>query len=67
MPNGQTYGDTRVVVSGRVGAVAIDPANSNHILCGSAGGGVWEYIYDALGNRVVITNALGFTSSLTDQ
>jgi len=42
MANGQTYGDTRVVVSGRVGAIAVDPSNSNHILCGSAGGGVWE-------------------------
>jgi hypothetical protein len=42
MPNGQTYGDTRVVVSGRIATAAIDPSNSNHILCGSAGGGVWE-------------------------
>jgi len=42
MPNGQTYGDTRVVVSGRVATAAIDPSNGNHILCGSAGGGVWE-------------------------
>ncbi len=41
-PNGQTYGETRPVVSGRVAALAIDPSNSNHILCGSAGGGVWE-------------------------
>lgn len=41
-PDGQTYGDTRVVVSGRVAAIAIDPSNSNHILCGAAGGGVWE-------------------------
>ena len=42
MSNGQTYGDSRVVVSGRVGAIAVDPANSNHLLCGSAAGGVWE-------------------------
>lgn len=42
MPNGQTYGDTRVVVSGRIAAIAIDPFNANHILCGSAAGGVWE-------------------------
>ena len=42
MPNGQTYGDTRVMVSGRVAAIAIDPSNANHVLCGSAGGGVWE-------------------------
>jgi photosystem II stability/assembly factor-like uncharacterized protein len=42
MANGQTYGDTRVVVSGRVAAIAVDPSNGNHVLCGSAGGGVWE-------------------------
>lgn len=42
MTNGQTYGDTRVPVSGRVSCIAINPINSNHILCGSAGGGVWE-------------------------
>jgi hypothetical protein len=42
MTNGQTYGDTRVVVSGRIAAIAVDPTNANHILCGSAGGGVWE-------------------------
>ena len=42
MPNGQTYGDTRIDVSGRVAAIAIDPSNPNHLLCGAAGGGVWE-------------------------
>jgi hypothetical protein len=42
MSNGQTYGDSRVIVSGRIAAIAIDPSNANHILCGSAGGGVWE-------------------------
>jgi photosystem II stability/assembly factor-like uncharacterized protein len=42
MDNGQTYGDTRVPVSGRVAAVAIDPSNPNNILCASAGGGVWQ-------------------------
>jgi hypothetical protein len=42
IPNGQTYGSSRVDVSGRVSAVAVDPTNGNHILCGSAGGGVWE-------------------------
>lgn len=42
IPNGQTYGSGRADVSGRVSAVAIDPSNSNHILCGSAGGGIWE-------------------------
>lgn len=42
MPNGQTYGSGRTVVAGRVACVAVDPANGNHVLCGSAGGGVWE-------------------------
>ena len=42
IPEGQTYGSGRVDVSGRVSAVAIDPTNGNHILCGSAAGGVWE-------------------------
>jgi photosystem II stability/assembly factor-like uncharacterized protein len=42
MPNGQTYGAARVDVAGRVAAIAIDPSNTNHILVGAAGGGVWE-------------------------
>lgn len=42
MANGQTYGDSRVVVSGRVSCIAVNPSNGNHILCGSAGGGIWE-------------------------
>lgn len=42
MTNGQTYGDTRISVSGRISCVAIDPSNSNHILCGAGNGGVWE-------------------------
>jgi photosystem II stability/assembly factor-like uncharacterized protein len=45
VPHGQTYGSgpgSRPPVAGRVAAIAIDPSNANHILCGSAGGGVWE-------------------------
>lgn len=42
MPNGQTYGESRVDVAGRVSSIAVDPSNRNHILCGSAAGGVWE-------------------------
>lgn len=42
IPNGQTYGASRIDVAGRVSAVAVDPSNGNHILCGSAGGGIWE-------------------------
>lgn len=42
IPNGQTYGSSRVNVSGRVSCVAVDPSNAAHVLCGSAAGGVWE-------------------------
>lgn len=42
IPNGQTYGSNRVDVIGRVSAIAIDPSNARHVLCGAAGGGVWE-------------------------
>lgn len=44
MPNGQTYGSNpgRTIVSGRVSSIAVDPSNGNHLLCGSAAGGVWE-------------------------
>ncbi|MEP6526297.1 MAG: hypothetical protein ABJA86_03960 [Nocardioidaceae bacterium] len=42
IPNGQTYGSARVDVSGRVAAIAVDPANSTHLLVGGAGGGVWQ-------------------------
>jgi hypothetical protein len=42
IPNGQTYGSSRVNVAGRVAAIAIDPGNAAHVLCGAANGGVWE-------------------------
>ncbi len=42
VPNGQTYGTNRVDVIGRVSCVAFDPGNSKHVLCGAAGGGIWE-------------------------
>jgi photosystem II stability/assembly factor-like uncharacterized protein len=42
IPNGQTYGSNRIDVIGRVACVAVDPGNPSHILCGSAGGGIWE-------------------------
>jgi photosystem II stability/assembly factor-like uncharacterized protein len=45
MHNGQTYGfgtGSRVDVSGRVSAIAVDPSDGRHILVGSAAGGVWE-------------------------
>jgi hypothetical protein len=41
--NGQTYNPAvRVNVSGRIAAIAVDPHNPAHVLCGSANGGVWE-------------------------
>jgi photosystem II stability/assembly factor-like uncharacterized protein len=45
MPHGQTDGEgpgSRPPVAGRVSAIAVDPTNPVHVLCGSAGGGVWE-------------------------
>ena len=42
IPNGQTYGFSRINVSGRVSTIAVDPGNPAHVLCGSAAGGVWE-------------------------
>jgi photosystem II stability/assembly factor-like uncharacterized protein len=42
IPNGQTYGNGRVNVSGRLSAIAIDPTDSSHVLVGAANGGVWE-------------------------
>ncbi len=42
VPEGQTYGSGRADVSGRVSSIAIDPSDPSHILCGSAGGGIWE-------------------------
>lgn len=41
IPN-QPFADSFITVSGRVAAVAIDPSNSSHLLCGAAQGGVWE-------------------------
>jgi hypothetical protein len=46
--NGQTYGkwpngdQVTVNVSGRVSAIAVDPSDSSHLLCGAAKGGIWE-------------------------
>lgn len=42
IPNGQTYGSSRVNVSGRIASVIVDPANPAHVLIGTANGGVWE-------------------------
>ena len=40
--NGQTYGGSRVLVTGRVTAIVTHPTNSNIIYVGTAQGGVWK-------------------------
>jgi hypothetical protein len=42
VPNGQTYGGSRVNVSGRVSSIAIDPSDGAHVIVGAANGGIWE-------------------------
>jgi photosystem II stability/assembly factor-like uncharacterized protein len=45
IPHGQTYGSGpggTTTVAGRIGAIAVDPGDSTHLLVGSAAGGVWE-------------------------
>lgn len=45
IPKGQTYGSgpgSSPAVSGRVTAIAVDPSDPDHLLVGSAGGGIWE-------------------------
>ena len=44
IPNGQTYGGARVLVTGRVTAIAVDPTNHQVIYVGAARGGVWKTI-----------------------
>lgn len=59
--NGQTYGSSRVNVSGRVSALATDPSNAAHVLAGAANGGVWES-FDRGGSWVSRTD---FQATLT--
>ena len=42
VPNGQTYGGARVLISGRVTAIAPHPINANTIYIGTSRGGVWR-------------------------
>ena len=42
IPNGQTYSSARVLVSGRVTAIVVDPTDSNIVYAGTAQGGVWK-------------------------
>jgi photosystem II stability/assembly factor-like uncharacterized protein len=42
IPNGQTYSSARVLVTGRVTGIVVDPTNTNVIYMTSAQGGVWK-------------------------
>jgi photosystem II stability/assembly factor-like uncharacterized protein len=42
VPKGQTYGASKVNVSGRMACVVVDPSDPAHVLAGAAHGGVWE-------------------------
>jgi photosystem II stability/assembly factor-like uncharacterized protein len=42
IPKGQTYSAARVLVTGRVCAIAVDPAAPANIYIGTAKGGVWK-------------------------
>ncbi|HEY7475736.1 MAG TPA: hypothetical protein VH679_12035 [Vicinamibacterales bacterium] len=44
IPNGQTYGGPRVLVTGRVTAIAVDPTNALVIYVGTAQGGIWKTV-----------------------
>jgi photosystem II stability/assembly factor-like uncharacterized protein len=42
IPNGQTYSAARVLVTGRVTAIVVDPTNPQTLYIGAAQGGVWK-------------------------
>lgn len=42
VPNGQTYGGARVLISGRVTAIAPHPTSGNTVYIGTSRGGVWR-------------------------
>ncbi|MBV9122563.1 MAG: hypothetical protein JO112_04330, partial [Planctomycetes bacterium] len=44
IPNGQTNGDARVLVTGRVTAIAVDPTAPQTLYLGAARGGVWKTV-----------------------
>jgi hypothetical protein len=55
IPNGQTYGGTRVLVTGRVTSIAIDPTAPDTVYVGTAQGGVWKTV-DAGGSWAPLTD-----------
>ena len=62
IPSGQTSNPSvRVNVSGRVAAIAVDPHNPAHVLCGAANGGVWES-FDRGGSWAPRTDYQGTTA-----
>lgn len=44
IPKGQSYGGARILVTGRVTSIAIDPSNANVVYAGTAQGGVWKSV-----------------------
>ena len=42
IPDGQTYGSGTATMAGRISAIAVDPSDPDHVLAGSAAGGIWE-------------------------
>jgi photosystem II stability/assembly factor-like uncharacterized protein len=54
IPNGQTYSDKRVNVTGRITNIVIHPKNSSTIYVGAAQGGIWKTTDG--GNRWVPTS-----------
>lgn len=42
IPKGQTYTTARVMVTGRITSIVVDPLNTNTIYVGAAQGGVWK-------------------------
>ena len=44
IPKGQTYSSARVLVTGRITSIAVDPVNPNTLYAGAAQGGVWKSV-----------------------
>ncbi len=42
IPNGQTYGGARVLVTGRITSIEVDPTTVNTMYVGTAQGGIWK-------------------------